>query len=213
LITCPLCQSSAKDYASDRHRRFFECDACSLVFVARDSLLSEKEEFARYDLHNNAEEDVRYKEYLDQVVTEMLPFINRGELALDFGCGRTELLSKLIREQGLDCLSYDLYFFPREEIWKESFDVIVMCEVIEHLRNPLETVKKLAQKLRPGGRLFIKTKFLPEKKESFANWYYKNDLTHVEFFSARSMKKISELCGLNDPVYMGHDVTMLRASR
>jgi 2-polyprenyl-3-methyl-5-hydroxy-6-metoxy-1,4-benzoquinol methylase len=39
----------------------------------------------------------------------------------------------------------------------DSFDVIVMWDVIEHFQNPKEIIRQCVQFLRPGGALFIKT--------------------------------------------------------
>ena len=210
-MICPVCGGSSNQYASDKFRPYFECDQCTLVFVPRDAILNPTEELSRYETHNNDEADERYRQYLSQVVAEISPFIKAGETALDFGSGKTDFLSKLLREENLESESYDLYFFPNDGIWTKKFDVIVMCEVIEHLRDPLETMLKLKSMLKPSGRFFIKTKFLPENKDTFKNWYYKNDQTHVEFFNPQSMSKLSECIGMMKPEFLGFDLTMVRA--
>lgn len=37
----------------------------------------------------------------------------------------------------------------------ESFDTVVSCETIEHVKHPTEALRELARVLRPGGRLFL----------------------------------------------------------
>jgi SAM-dependent methyltransferase len=42
--------------------------------------------------------------------------------------------------------------------WPESFDAVIMTEVIEHFNfHPVPTMRKIAQALRPGGSLFLST--------------------------------------------------------
>jgi 2-polyprenyl-3-methyl-5-hydroxy-6-metoxy-1,4-benzoquinol methylase len=36
-----------------------------------------------------------------------------------------------------------------------AFDVIIIAHVIEHLHNGLDVIRVLAEKLRPGGRIYI----------------------------------------------------------
>lgn len=39
----------------------------------------------------------------------------------------------------------------------ESFDTVICCETLEHLREPRAALAELARVLRPGGRLFLTT--------------------------------------------------------
>lgn len=213
-MICPLCSRlRISSYSRDKHREYFVCDDCTLVFVARDSALSAEDERARYDTHQNNPDDPQYREYLSQVLVEMKPFIKDKETALDFGAGRTEVLAILMTAAGLKAEVYDLYYFPREEIWGKKFDVIVLSEVIEHLSDLMGTMRRLTALLNPGGRFFIKTKLLPESKEIFDKWYYKNDPTHLEFFTPKSLDVLSKSLGLDHPIFLKHDVVMVRASR
>ena len=83
-----------------------------------------------------------------------------------------------------------------------------MIEVIEHLRVPAAELKKLKALLNPRGILFIKTKFLPEK-ESFEDWFYKRDLTHVQFFSPASLDWICRAYGFYEWKLLNSDLAML----
>jgi 2-polyprenyl-3-methyl-5-hydroxy-6-metoxy-1,4-benzoquinol methylase len=100
----------------------------------------------------------------------------QGDDCLDLGCGGGELLEMLLRDGahgelfGVDVVDYldeegrgylrdrVHFFFERAETvlpTLPSFDVITMVEVYEHLERPLETVRLVARKLRPGGRTVI----------------------------------------------------------
>jgi hypothetical protein len=56
---------------------------------------------------------------------------------------------------------------------------------VEHLSRPGEVLQQLWQCLRGGGYLGVMTKLVKDL-EAFTNWHYKNDATHVSFFSART---------------------------
>src|SRR5690606_9565113 len=43
------------------------------------------------------------------------------------------------------------------EIAKESLDVIALMDVLEHLPNPIETMNRCLELLKPGGLLLIQT--------------------------------------------------------
>jgi SAM-dependent methyltransferase len=41
-----------------------------------------------------------------------------------------------------------------------SFDIAIVCEVLEHLRDPEKVIQEIARILRPGGRLYLSAPFL-----------------------------------------------------
>lgn len=210
-MICIVCESQSRVYTKDTDRSYFECQACELVFVPRNELISYEQEKARYDHHQNLESDRAYLSYLEKMAEGMKSFLKPGSLGLDFGCGRTTMLEKILEKDGFRVNSYDLYYFPESPFLKQKYDFIILSEVIEHLREPAFTMKELTSKLNPGGKIFIKTKFLPTR-EQFDRWFYKRDMTHIQFFNRASMKKIGELSGLlvfkelgEDLFYLGND--------
>jgi hypothetical protein len=46
-------------------------------------------------------------------------------------------------------------------------------------------------------------------RTSFASWHYKNDPTHISFFSQATFSYLAEVWGAS-PEYMGDDVIILR---
>ncbi len=63
-----------------------------------------------------------------------------------------------------------------------QYDFITATEVVEHLASPGRELARLWSLLEPGGWLGVMTK-LARDREAFAGWHYKNDPTHVSFFS------------------------------
>ncbi len=171
---CPLCSGSAHSYHQDKQRSYFECEKCGLVFVPREELIGSHAEKSRYDSH---EIDPGYQTYISTIAAAIMPHV-KGERGLDFGSGKTTILGDIIGNVD----SYDIFYRPDETLLNRNYDYIIMSEVIEHLRNPKETMEML-RKLAP--KFFIKTKLLPEKSK-FENWFYKRDITHVQFFNPTS---------------------------
>ena len=88
-----------------------------------------------------------------------------------------------------------------------------MSEVIEHLREPSIELEKINELLNPDGILFVKTKLLPGTLKEFENWFYKRDMTHIQFFSNESLSAFSALLGLSQPETIGEDLYLFRNNR
>ncbi|MBI3582506.1 MAG: class I SAM-dependent methyltransferase [Nitrospinae bacterium] len=81
---------------------------------------------------------------------------------------------------------------------KNFFDVVTMDQVIEHISDPLETVRGIAQVLKPGG-LFILSS--PNSNgwgakifgRYWINWHVPY---HLHQFSIKSMKEVASRTGL-----------------
>lgn len=210
---CPLCQSSKTGYYSrDKFREFFFCPDCGLIFVPRSQLIDQIQEKTRYQSHQNAEDDDFYRQYLQQIATAVGEQLTVAQTGLDFGCGRTSLLAQLFKQQGHECDSYDVYFCPNEGIWQKKYRFIILSEVIEHLRHPLEDMQRVRELLARGGSLFIKTKLHPQDKMSFDNWFYKRDITHVQFFNPTSFEYLAATLGLSSPQQVGADLFQFKES-
>ena len=91
-----------------------------------------------------------------------------------------------------------------------SYDFITSTEVVEHLASPGLEMEKLWALLKPGGYLGIMTKQVTDR-ESFGLWHYKNDPTHISFFSHRSFQYLGNQWG-SAPEFIGADVIIFRKS-
>lgn len=211
MSECPLCQSPETGaYSRDKFRSFLLCQACGLIFVPRAELITRDHEKLRYEDHQNSEDDEGYQLYLTKTASalgEKLPSSARG---LDFGCGRTKILAEKLASLGHEVDSYDVFFHRDETIWEKKYDFIVLSEVIEHLREPRKEMERLSGLLYPQGRLFIKTKFAPQSLKDFETWFYKRDITHVQFFGLRSMEALKEILKMDEIEVLESDLSLLR---
>jgi 2-polyprenyl-3-methyl-5-hydroxy-6-metoxy-1,4-benzoquinol methylase len=77
---------------------------------------------------------------------------------------------------------------------KRSFDLVTTFEVIEHVPNPLEFIRELAEYVRPGGHLLIMTdnfssRMVKSLGAGFPKWI---PHSHVSHFSSRTLKRAIE---------------------
>ena len=210
---CPICSDcNAQEYSHDKFRKYLICPNCELIFVPRNQLIPSDAEKQRYDSHQNDENDPHYKNYLMQMVDQIIPELEKQQVGLDFGCGRTDLLAQLFREKNFLVDSFDLYFLPDEKIWTKKYHFIILSEVIEHLRDPITELGQLRKMLLPDGKIFIKTKLHPGEKSLFDNWFYKRDSTHIQFFNSKSLSELGRKIRMNGPQQKSEDLALFTAS-
>ena len=110
---------------------------------------------------------------------------------LDFGSGPIPALSVLFEEANYSMSIYDYFYAKDETVFEKKYDFITASEVVEHLQKPKKELNRLWSCLKKGGYLAIMTG-LWENIESFSNWSYKNDLTHICFFSKKTFIWLSK---------------------
>jgi len=182
-VFCPLCHEEAgNDYYQDQRRTYFVCRCCHLVFVTSAQYLSEMEEKAAYDHHQNSPTDPDYRRFLSRLFCPMQDRLDLNSHGLDFGSGPGPTLSVMFEEVGHTMTLYDHFYANNPQTLQQPYDFITATEVVEHLHDPGTILWQLWALLKPGGYLGLMTK-LARDQEAFATWHYKNDLTHVCFFS------------------------------
>ncbi|MAP53409.1 class I SAM-dependent methyltransferase [Altibacter sp.] len=197
VVPCLLCHSSEVELLGTYDTiSYWKCDNCSTVFKDRSVFLDAESEKGRYLLHENDVEDPNYQNFVAPIVKRITDTFRQGASGLDFGAGTGPVISKLLSEKGYSMQLYDPFFHPKTTVLSETYDFIVSCEVIEHFHRPLKEFKVLYNLIRPGGVLFCMTELLP-KKQSFETWYYKNDPTHVVFYSEENLQWIRSHLGFS----------------
>jgi len=182
-ITCPLCKTEkVGEFFHDKRRDYMRCHVCFLIFVPPWQFVSAEEEKNRYDLHRNSPEDQGYRSFLNRIFIPMQKCLKPESCGLDFGSGPQPTLSVMFEEAGHSMTIFDFFYENVPSVLEKQYDFITATEVVEHLHNPREELEKLWACLKHGGRLGIMTKLVPDL-DVFSCWHYKNDATHVCFFS------------------------------
>jgi hypothetical protein len=209
---CPLCmEPEASDFHRDSRRRYLHCPTCNLVFVPPGYHLSAAEEKGAYDLHRNSPKDEEYRRFLGRLFWPMQELLPPGSRGLDFGSGPGPTLSIMFTEAGHSVSIHDKFYAPDSAVFAERYDFITATEVLEHLADPRLELARLWSCLRPGGRLGIMTKLILDR-EAFSRWHYKNDPTHICFFSPATFGWLA--AGWQaEPTFVGSDVVLFQKSR
>ena len=209
MFPCPLCQHpNTEFYFEDKRRSFSQCKQCELVFVDPAFLPDPSVEKAEYDLHQNSFNDEGYRRFLNRIAEPLYQRLSPGATGLDFGCGPAPVLASMMAEKGFPTECYDPFFFSNESLLHKKFDFVTCTEAIEHFHAPHREWKILLSMLKPGGILAIMTKRVVNKQR-FASWHYKNDKTHVSFFSDSTFTWLADNYDLNLEIE-GDDVVFFR---
>lgn len=208
-IHCPLCAGDEiSEYCRDRRRPYLSCGDCALVFVPPQYYLSRLEERTEYDLHQNDIHDSGYQKFLSRIMRPLVERIPVGALGLDFGCGPGPALAHMLRDAGYEVALYDSFYVPDRVVLQGDYDFVCATEVVEHLHQPGRELAQLWSLLPVGGLLAVMTKLVRDPV-AFATWHYKNDPTHVCFFSAATWRWWATQRGASVEI-IGADVIFLR---
>ncbi len=208
MLSCPLCDTNTEDQIFQDDREYYLCPVCHLIFVPSGQHLTPAEEKSRYDLHRNNPDDPAYRHFLGRLLQPLVGRLTDGSQGLDFGCGPGPTLSVMLEEAGHKVEVYDPFYADNRGLLKGQYDFITATEVVEHLHVPFAELNLLWSLLRPEGYLGMMTK-LSTGRDTFAGWHYKNDPTHVCFFSRQSFKWLADhwQAGLE---FHGNDVILMR---
>lgn len=134
---------------------------------------------------------------------------------LDFGCGNGGLV-RYVR-QYTEChrvVGYEtgrikehaaglgVPFVSDAELDQQAgtFDIVSAIEVIEHIPEPLDALRKMRRLLRPGGLLFVTTGNAEPYRGRLVAWPYVNPTIHVSFFEPRTLAYAMEASGFRPEV-------------
>ncbi len=206
---CPLCKElNIQHYHTDKRRDYFQCIQCKLVFVVSTQRLDSESEKAIYDQHENTLFDEGYRRFLSRFATPLIERLTSGASGLDFGCGPGPALSAMLQESGFKMSVYDIYYYPDQQALEKTYHFLTATEVIEHLYDPGQVWQQWLNLVEPGGWIGVMTKLVRDV-EAFSKWHYKNDQTHVCFYSKETFSYLAKRDQL-ELEFIGNDVILLR---
>lgn len=226
--------------------KIWSCGTCGLIFPnpMPIPISGLEQHYAvpadEYFQHHEQTDRLEYAKMLLRQLDQLK--IPRGTL-LDIGSGRGELL-RIARDEGWKATGIEtsstfadysarysgaeILRQPLEECRFESntFDVVVLGAVLEHLYDPDEVIKEIARILKPGGAVFIDVPnegglyFLAGnayQKMKFRNWVVNLAPTfppyHVFGFTPRSLKALLAKHHLQPAIWYVFSVRSLLARR
>jgi len=162
---------------------------------------------------NNPSETIRTYEWqgIYDIYIKLFP---SGGKWLDFGCGLGGLVG-YANQKGVDIVGFEegwsvncahskgLKILTRAELntYAGQFDFITAIEVLEHLSDPVVTLKKIRELMKPGGVLFITTGNAAPWRSRLLNWSYTQcPDVHISFFEPETLAMCLKLSGF-EPNY------------
>jgi 2-polyprenyl-3-methyl-5-hydroxy-6-metoxy-1,4-benzoquinol methylase len=223
LEKCSMCES--KQYETVFNGpvvSLVRCTSCQLMRLSPDTPYPESGELEhvahagekkRYLRQRYQKESLQVRDYMkiEPVLVKLLP--QKGSV-LEVGCGSGEFLAFLKERawEGMGIEANEEYvryaaekygikiipsLFEEAELPNESFDVILMLHIIEHLANPRFALEKAARLLKPGGILVLETprfdtiwfRILRHRERSILQ-------DHLYYFTPKSISDMISTSGL-----------------
>lgn len=194
---CKICKNKTKKVQDEKIGTFLFCARCGFISKPQESFLSPKEEIERYNQHNNSIEDPRYVLFFEKFIkAAFLNFVKKSTKGLDFGSGPSPVLAQILEKHyGFHMDIYDVYYSPEKIYEGKTYDFITSTEVVEHLSKPMDAFHLFNKLLKPGGIAAIMTLLHHNDEQRFLQWHYHKDLTHISFFSSKTMEYIARKTG------------------
>ena len=191
-MNCNLCNSRIENIKTDRkEKKYLLCSNCGLIQLDKQLHLTTAAEKQRYMLHENSSDNTGYLRYLNNIITNSItPFLKPGNRLLDFGCGPEKTWAKILKEKSYNVSTYDPYFDNNSDWLNRNFDAVTAIEVFEHLSSPAKELVLLSSCLKAGSLLVIRTMLHNNNWDNFQKWWYKEDPTHISFYSETTINYI-----------------------
>ncbi|MGD0195882.1 MAG: class I SAM-dependent methyltransferase [Candidatus Dormibacteria bacterium] len=210
----------AKDPSTGDAFTIVRCRQCDLARTAPAPSEAELDGYYPKGYHSTTK---RYRGGMDRVLSMVhasrIRTIERllggpGSV-LDIGCGPGVLINQMrsrgwrvrgterspsAAQQARDVFHLDVSAVDVDTLVAEgaTYDAVVLWHVAEHLRAPEETVRGIAQLLRPGGVLLIAVPNFgsPEARIGRAGWFHLDVPRHLVHFTAATLTAILKSSGL-----------------
>lgn len=191
--------------------RIVECVVCGYVYA---NPRPTNQELAR--LYGSANQNVYLAEWNEPAAQQARPFafversvrrLAEKPTLLDVGCGRGDLVNYLA-DRGMNAFGWDpawvteagkapdrLIAKSLEEIPRNSFDVLICRNVVEHVFSPRNLLELARGLLKPEGFLYLKVPGLLWVHGWRAKIFFRQDNafcppSHLNYFSSQSLKQI-----------------------
>ncbi|SEL39117.1 Methyltransferase domain-containing protein [Aquimarina amphilecti] len=188
-MNCALCGSKTVKFSVTKKRAYHRCTNCDGIGMHPSYFLSNTDEKDRYETHNNDVTDLGYQNFVSPIVNTIIENYGEEHKGLDFGSGSGPVITSMLRNTGYIISTYDPFFDPNSKALQQTYDYIACCEVMEHFYHPNHEFKLLHSLLREKGNLYCKT-YLYDDSIDFNSWWYKNDPTHVFFYTKKTLNWI-----------------------
>ena len=221
IVRCRLCGLVMQDlgWDDDRIRGYYEGEYQRTNSLARGRVQTPQEHF----------ED--RSKTIGPLFERIQPFLRPGGKVLDVGCGAGSLL-RLIRPHVARCVGAELHTpfvdFINGSLsmeahagdinkldLKDKFDLIICIATLDHMPNPLESLRTMRGLLSPGGMIYIEVPnrdealnhFIPAAARRKYNEFFWHR-AHLFYFTGDTIAALFGKAGLKAEVSCRHEYTL-----
>lgn len=230
MSSCDVCSSTASEPLFDKlDHHFVRCGDCGLERISpqpTDETLAKIYGAHYYDawgLKDNEAAVAELKRRTFKYVLDKIGAVAPGAKILDCGAA-TGFLLDVAKERGYEPYAVELSEFGaqaiadkfgKDRVWcgqlqdatfadakPGEFSVVTMCDYIEHVRDPKQTLALARKMLKPGGLLAITTPDAgsPSRKVLGNGWtHYK--VEHLFYFNKKNLGQLLESTGFTTVSY------------
>ena len=205
---CLICNSSdIKELTKYSNNFLVKYRKCDLVFCEPIPSQQELNEYYKiYAYENNYYSPITKQRYIE-ILNSFEPYKKNNRI-LDVGCGNGFFL-EVAREKGWDVFGTEFSEkaigilkdknipsfkgeLNTEDFEKGFFDIITSFEVMEHINNPQEEIRKFNYLLRKEGGLYITTPNFNSVSRNLLKqkWNIINFPEHLIYYTVKTLKKL-----------------------
>ena len=204
-MQCTLCHSNTIFFEECKSKKYYKCPTCLGILLCESHYLNAEKEKNRYDKHSDNIEDKGYKKFVSPIINAVQKEYSPSDNGLDYGCGNSAIIQQLLNNEGYTVNGYDPFYFPQKKVLNKQYNYITCCEVVEHFYTPRKEFQRLNSLLKKGGKLYLKTNLFNETI-NFKKWWYKNDATHVFFYTKETMEYIKTHFGFKSVIFESNHI-------
>ena len=216
---CPLCKCSDRyPYLIGKTYEYLKCTNCDLVYqTPRKTKYDLHDQYignvtSREEMYTTAFEIDKktFKERISKTA-EILKIDIHGKKILDIGCNIGSFLdaarelgaipigvepnpfaAKSCKERGFEVITD---FFNKSVLKgrEESFDLVHLGDITEHVTEPLKLIKEVSEFLKPGGSMLI---IVPNIDSIIAKMFQIKPNEHILYFNEKSLNNLVKYAGL-----------------
>jgi SAM-dependent methyltransferase len=187
------------------------CRNCGLIYLNPRWTIEAYQEFYKKEYRDViGDESLPLKElellqriHGSKILSFCNDFVKTGDKVLDIGCAYGGIL--YIFQKSKDCVVYGIEpniehanyvrnnlkidietnYFENSEYPKESFDLIILTQTLNHLYNPVVCLERIREILKPDGKLFIEVQNYPEMVKRGWN---PTQVDHIYYFTPETLE-------------------------